>query len=64
LIILSQLTAEFFARSPLLAWPVFALALFLCVFVTVSLRALFGRRDDMLRMAELPIGDAEERSHE
>ena len=61
---LTQLSAEFFARSPLLAWPVFALALFLCVFVAVSLRALLGRREDMLRMAELPIRDSEERSHD
>jgi hypothetical protein len=61
---LSQLSAEFFARSPLLAWPVFALALFLCVFVAVSLRALLGRRDDMQRMAELPLRDSEVRNHD
>ena len=61
---MAQLSAEFFARSPLLAWPVFALALFLCVFLTVSLRALFGRQADMRRMAELPIQDSEERSHD
>lgn len=61
---LAQLSAEFFARSPVLAWPVFALALFLSVFVTVSVRALVGRREEMSRMAELPIRDSEVQSHE
>ena len=61
---LSQLTADFFARSPLLAWPVFALALFLVVFVGVSARALFGRRDEMQRMAALPIDDPEVDHHD
>lgn len=60
---LSQLSSEFFARSPLLAWPVFAMGLFLCVFVSVSVRALFGRRDEMQRMAELPIQDSEVEEH-
>ena len=60
---LSQLSSEFFARSPLLAWPVFALGVFLCVFVAVSARALLGRRDEMQRLAELPIRDSEVRDH-
>ena len=61
---LSQLSAEFFARSPVLAWPVFALALFLVVFVAVSVRALLGRRDEMQRMAALPIDDSEVDHHD
>ena len=60
---LSQLSADFFARSPLLAWPVLALALFLCVFLAVSARALLGKRDDMQRMAALPIDDSEVDRH-
>jgi|tagenome__1003787_1003787.scaffolds.fasta_scaffold17497858_2 hypothetical protein len=60
---LSQLSAEFFARSPVLAWPVFALGVFLSVFVVVSLRALLGGRDEMQRLAELPIRDSEVNDH-
>ena len=60
---LSQLSSDFFARSPLLAWPVLALGIFMCVFVTVSLRALLSRRDEMQRMAELPIRDSEGSDH-
>ena len=60
---LSQLSSEFFARSPVLAWPMFALGVFFTVFVVVSARALFGRRDEMQRLAELPLRDAEERDH-
>lgn len=56
---LSQLSAEFFARSPMLAWPVFALGVFMLVFVSVSLRALLGRREHMQRMAALPVDDSE-----
>jgi hypothetical protein len=58
---LSQLASEFFARSPLLAWPVFALGIFLCVFVSVSVRALCSRREDLQRLAALPIDDSEVR---
>jgi hypothetical protein len=56
---LSQLSSDFFARSPLLAWPVVALGIFMCVFVVVSLRALLARRDEMQRMAELAVHDSE-----
>lgn len=60
---LSQLSSDFFARSPLLAWPVIALGIFMCVFVSVSVRALLARRDEMQRMAELAIGDSEGGDH-
>ena len=56
---LTQLSSDFFARSPVLAWPLFALGLFLCVFVSVSLRALLGRSDQMRQLAELPMQDSE-----
>lgn len=61
---LSQLSAEFFARSPVLAWPVFALGVCLSVFLAVSIRALFGRRDQLQRMAELPLDDSEVSHHD
>lgn len=60
---LSQFASDFFARSPVLAWPVFALSVFLTVFVAVTVRALLGRRDEMQRLAELPLSDAEETTH-
>jgi hypothetical protein len=59
---LSQLAREFFARSPVLAWPVFALALFSCVFIAVTLKALLARREDVQRLAALPLSDAEEKA--
>lgn len=56
---LRQLSADFFARSPVLAWPVVALAIFFSVFLIVSLRALIGRKDEMQRLSELPLQDTE-----
>lgn len=56
---LSQLSADYFARSPVLAYPIAALGLFLLVFVAVSLRAVLRARSDMDRMAQLPLRDAE-----
>jgi cbb3-type cytochrome oxidase subunit 3 len=58
-----QLSAEFFARSPLLAWPVFALAIFFTLFLVISLRALLGRKDEMEHLAALPLTDAEVNEH-
>lgn len=57
---LSELSADYFARSPVLAYPIAALGLFLLVFVGVSLRALLRGRDELDRMAELPLQDAQE----
>ena len=58
-----QLAAEFFARSPVLAWPVLALAIFFTVFLLVSLRALLTRKDEVERLAALPLTDAEGNDH-
>jgi hypothetical protein len=60
---LRELTADYFARSPLLAYPVFALALFALVFVAVSVRALRSRREEVERMAALPLSDSEVSRH-
>jgi hypothetical protein len=56
---LSQLSADYFARSPVLAYPIAALGLFLLVFIAASLRALLRARSDMDQMAQLPLLDAE-----
>lgn len=54
---LSQLSADFFARSPLLLGPVVALAIFVVVFVAVSVRAVRTKKHDVDRMAALPLAD-------
>ncbi|MET0385903.1 MAG: hypothetical protein ABW321_08085 [Polyangiales bacterium] len=54
---MSQLCADYFHRSPVLAWPIAALALFMTVFVVVTVRALLRRPVDIQRMAELPLRD-------
>ena len=59
---LRHLSADYFARSPVLAFPVLALALFVIVYVAVSLRALRARREETERMAALPLSDSEEGS--
>jgi hypothetical protein len=60
---LAQFSAEFFARSPLLALPTIALGIFFCVFVSVSVRALWARDEHMQRLAALPLSDSEETRH-
>lgn len=56
---LSQLTADYFARSPVLAFPIAALGIFLLVFIGVSVRAALRAQSEMERMAQLPLCDSE-----
>jgi hypothetical protein len=60
---LSQLAGEYFARSPLMMLPAFALFVFIAVFVGVSVRAFAARSEHMQRMAALPIADSEVTRH-
>jgi hypothetical protein len=60
---LTQLSADYFSRSPVLAMPVLALMVFLAVFVAVSLRALLGKREEQERMAQLPLEEFEVKHH-
>ena len=60
---LRQLSADYFARSPLLIYPVLALAIFMAVFLLVSVRALRARREEIDRMASLPLSDSEVSRH-
>ena len=55
---LSQLAAEYFARSPVLAFPIVALGLFLLVFVGVSVRAITRSQRDIESLAALPLQDS------
>jgi len=60
---LSQLCADFFARSAVLAWPLVALVIFMAVFVATTLRALLAGRETMQRHAELPLDSSEVNKH-
>jgi hypothetical protein len=52
---LGWFASDFFARSPVLVYPIIALAIFMTVFVTVSLRALFRPKSELERLAALPL---------
>lgn len=52
---ISWFASDFFARSPVLLFPVVALALFITVFMLVSLRALLWKRQDLEAVSRLPL---------
>jgi hypothetical protein len=54
---LSQFSADYFARSPVLAFPIVALGVFLLVFLGVSLWAVTRAPRDIERLAALPLHD-------
>ena len=57
------LVSDFFAASPMLAFPIVALLLFLVVFVAVSVRAMRMAGTDVDRFAAMPLdGEKHERS--
>ncbi len=58
-----QLSADYFARSPLLIYPLIALGLFFLVFVIISVRAMRTKRAELDRLAALPLFDSEPESH-
>jgi len=62
---LSFMAMDYFRQSPMLALPVLALAIFMLVFVAVSVRAIFTEKARFESIARLPLeGDrAEERRH-
>ncbi|MEM9191603.1 MAG: hypothetical protein AAGF12_20685 [Myxococcota bacterium] len=62
---LGWFASDFFARSPVLVFPLVGLGLFFTVFVTVSLRAVFTNKAKIERLAALPFeepGESGERS--
>ena len=52
---LSSLTRSLFADSPLMVFPLIALALFMAVFVAAAWRALRAERATVDRLAALPL---------
>jgi len=60
---LRHLAADYFARSPVLAFPIAALALFMFVFIVVSVRAFLRRSSELDALAALPLQDSTEVDH-
>jgi hypothetical protein len=54
---MSFIAMDYFRQSPLLAMPVLALVIFMLVFASVSLRALFTKSAAWEAMARLPLRD-------
>ncbi len=54
---MSFMVKEFFLASPLLAFPLLALGLFMVVFVTVTVTTLMKRAESYARVADLPLRD-------
>lgn len=55
------MSSEFFARSPVLIFPVLALGLFFAVFVLISLRVALTQRDELDAASRLPLNDGDSR---
>lgn len=52
---------DYFARSPLLAYPVLALAIFMGIFLMISVRAVLTQKNECDDLARLPLGKTEEK---
>ncbi len=55
-------SAEFFARSPVLIFPLIALGIFFVVFVAIALRVMLTQREEADAAARLPL-DSQPRVH-
>lgn len=54
---ISETAADFFARSPVLIFPVIALAIFVAVFTVVSIRAFMRSTSELDALSQLPLED-------
>jgi len=54
---LGHLAKTFFADSPVLAYPIFALLLFLAAFAILSVRAWRRNPTELERLARMPLDD-------
>ncbi len=61
---MSRFAAEFFARSPVLLYPLIALVLFFTVFVVVVIRVMRMKASEADRYAHLPLEEEVEVPHE
>ncbi len=48
-------SAEFFARSPVLIFPLIALGIFFVLFVAIALRVMLTQREESDAAARLPL---------
>lgn len=56
---MGRLMNELFHQSPLLVWPILALALFGAAFLVISVRAVLRPKQLTEREAALPLDDGE-----
>jgi hypothetical protein len=64
---LGFMASEYFQKSPMLWYPVLALALFMLVFIVVTVKAALARGQELEAMARLPLDQSdagEESRHE
>ena len=54
---MSFMVKEFFLASPLLVYPLIALALFMGVFVMVTVATMMKRSESYAQVADLPLRD-------
>ena len=55
---LSYMAKTFFSESPVLAYPIFALLLFLLAFLFIAIRVWRSNPAELERLARLPLDDA------
>ncbi|MGD8862276.1 MAG: hypothetical protein PVI30_19850 [Myxococcales bacterium] len=61
---LSWISGDFFAQSPVLVYPMIAMAIFMLVFTGAALRAFLTPRSTLDELARMPLEDEGEVDHE
>jgi hypothetical protein len=61
---MSRFASEFFENSPVLLYPVLALALFFIVFLVVIVRVMRMKTSDVDEYARIPLEEESEVPHE
>ncbi|MGB5268761.1 MAG: hypothetical protein WBN30_19375 [Polyangiales bacterium] len=61
---MSRFASEFFANSPVLLYPLLALALFFIVFLVVIVRVMRMKTSDVDEYARIPLEEESEVPHE
>lgn len=59
---LGWISSEFFARSPVLIFPLIALGIFMTVYITAAVRIMRTDKSKLDELAALPFDDSEVRS--
>jgi cbb3-type cytochrome oxidase subunit 3 len=60
---MSAIARQFFADSPVIVFPIFALLLFVAVFIVVTVRALRTQPSEIDALARIPLADDDEARH-